>query len=48
MGECEDVAIRILETADGRLAGSLQDLLRLPFPIEQAPVERQSELAQQK
>ena len=50
MEEWEDVAIRILilETPEGRLAGSLQVLLKFPFQIEKAPVERQAQFAQNK
>ena len=46
--QCEDVAIRILETPDGKLAGSLLYLLKFPFQIEMVPVERQAQLAQNK
>ena len=48
MDQCKNVAIRILETPDGKLADSLLDLLKFPFQIEMVLVERQAQLAQNK
>ena len=48
MAECEDVAIRVLSTPDGRYLGTLETLLKFPQPIEALSYEIRTELAQKK
>ena len=48
MAECQDVAIRVLSTPDGRYLGTLEMVLKFPQPIEALSYEIRTELAQKK